>query len=92
VLLWLTERYRSMLIFAAAGRISLTLYILQSVYANIIFIYFGYYGQLTLTEILPRLIWFWVLQLLFAVLWLQKFKLGPVEWLWRKLSQQKTPN
>jgi uncharacterized protein len=76
---------------AAVGRMALTNYLLHSVILTTVFYGFGFglYGQV------PR---FWqmffvvamiALQLLVSPWWLNKYRFGPVEWVWRSLSYGK---
>lgn len=71
---------------AKAGRMSFTTYITQSVIATFIFYSYGFglYGQVNLITGTMIAIGIFVLQVLFAQLWLAKFKMGPLEWVWRK--------
>lgn len=71
---------------AKVGRMSFTTYIMQSVIATLIFYAYGFglYGQVDLlTGTLIAIVVF-IIQVIFAQLWLSKFKMGPLEWLWRK--------
>lgn len=73
---------------AKAGRMSLTTYITQSVVATTIFYSYGLglYGQVNLLTGTLMAIGIFALQLIFAELWLSKFKQGPLEMLWRKVT------
>jgi uncharacterized protein len=66
---------------------SLTNYLLQSVIG--VFIFKGFidlYGKLSLFA-LEVVAWItFSLMLLGSWLWLRKFRYGPMEWIWRKLS------
>ncbi|MBO1914318.1 DUF418 domain-containing protein, partial [Microvirga sp. 3-52] len=69
-----------------AGRMSLTIYITQSVVATLIFYSYGFglYGKVDLLAGTWIALGVFVVQVLFAELWLSKFRMGPLEWLWRK--------
>ncbi|MFD1206709.1 MULTISPECIES: DUF418 domain-containing protein [Sporosarcina] len=71
---------------AKAGRMSLTTYLTQSIVATIIFYGYGFglYGKVDLETGMMIAIGIFVLQVIFAELWLMKFKMGPFEWIWRK--------
>lgn len=71
---------------AKAGRMSLTTYIMQSIIATLIFYSYGFglYGKVDLVTGTWIAIGVFVIQVIFAELWLSKFKMGPLEWLWRK--------
>ncbi|WP_203364172.1 DUF418 domain-containing protein [Bacillus sp. REN10] len=74
--------------FAAVGRMSLTNYLLQSVISTLIFYPYGlaFYGQITLTTGVWLVLAIFALQVVLSELWLSKFKRGPVEHLWRKVT------
>jgi uncharacterized protein len=69
-----------------AGRMSLTTYITQSVVATLIFYSYGFglYGKADLLAGTWIAIGVFAVQVIFAELWLSKFRMGPLEWLWRK--------
>ena len=77
--------------FASVGRMALTNYILQSLTCTILFfgIGFGLFGQIDrwLQIIIVTLIW--TLQLICSKPWLEKFRFGPLEWLWRSFTYGK---
>ena len=72
----------------AVGRMAFTNYILQSVICTLIFDGYGLglfgsverWGQLLIT------IAVWILLLLLSPLWLGRFRQGPLEWSWRRLT------
>ncbi|UCZ53822.1 DUF418 domain-containing protein [Bacillus shivajii] len=71
--------------FGYVGRMALTNYLMQSVVMTTIFYGYGLglFGQLgTLIAILLAMVLF-VLQIIFSRFWLERYKFGPVEWLWR---------
>ncbi|MCZ2257248.1 DUF418 domain-containing protein [Sporosarcina sp. G11-34] len=69
-----------------AGRMSLTTYITQSIVATTIFYSYGFglYGKVDLITGTWIAVGVFILQVLFAELWLSKFRMGPLEWLWRR--------
>lgn len=76
---------------AAVGRAPLSNYFLQTLLGTALF-----YGEgLGLFGAVDRgMQWFvvaavWTCQLVFSLLWMRHFRLGPVEWAWRSLSQGK---
>lgn len=75
-------------LLAPIGRMSLTVYIFQS----IIFVplFYGYglalYSRIGLTNSFFAGIVLWVFQIFIAMLWLKRFKYGPLEWIWRMLT------
>jgi uncharacterized protein len=79
---WLTSR------LAAAGQMAFSNYILQSLICTTIFYGhgFGLFNQVSRTAQLGIVLAIWVLQLIVSPLWLQRFRFGPLEWLWRSLT------
>lgn len=73
---------------AKAGRMSLTIYIMQSLIATTIFYSYGLglYGQINLLTGTLLALGIFAVQLIFAELWLSKFNQGPLEILWRKIT------
>ena len=69
-----------------AGRMSLTTYITQSIVATMIFYSYGLglYGKVDLITGTWIAIGVFVIQVIIAELWFTKFRMGPLEWLWRK--------
>jgi uncharacterized protein len=77
---------------AAVGRMALTNYIMHSVICMFIFtgVGFGLFGKLERFELLYVVFAIWVFQLIVSPIWLKNFQFGPMEWLWRSLSYQKS--
>jgi uncharacterized protein len=78
--------------FAAAGRMAFTNYLGQTfimVFLAVGGIGMGLFGQLERVEQIQLVMAVWVFQLIFSMLWLQVFRFGPLEWLWRSLSYGK---
>lgn len=77
---------------AKAGRMSLTTYITQSIVATLIFYSYGFglYGQVNLLTGTWIAIGVFAIQVVGAEIWLSKFRMGPLEWLWRKGTYGKT--
>lgn len=79
---------------ASVGRMAFTNYIMQSVICS--FIFFGLsgiglarFGELTRSQLPPIVLGIWAFQIIFSVLWLRRFRFGPLEWLWRSLTYLK---
>lgn len=70
---------------------ALTCYLMQSVICTLIFHGrgLGQFGYFSRPQQLGVVIAIWLLQLVFASWWLQRFRFGPMEWLWRSLSYWK---
>jgi uncharacterized protein len=80
---WLAQR------IAAAGRCAFTNYLGTSLVAAFIFYGWGlgYYGSLSRAQawlVAPAL---WLVMLAWSKPWLDRFRYGPFEWLWRSLSR-----
>jgi len=72
-------------VLAPVGRMSLTIYVSQSL-CGVPFFYgygLGMYDKLTQLQALLLGMAFFTLQVLFAHWWLKRFHYGPLEWLWR---------
>ena len=78
---------------AAAGRMSLTNYLAQSIIGTLIFYNYGLglYGEVTLVTGTWLAAGIFFIQVILSELWLSKFKQGPMEKLWRVLTYQKLP-
>ncbi len=75
----------------AVGAQTLTAYILSSVLMNVVFYYYGlaWFNQLTRAEMLAVVPGIWAACVLFCTAWSSRFRLGPLEWIWRKLTYGK---
>jgi uncharacterized protein len=71
--------------FAAAGKMSLTNYLIQSVIGTLIFYHYGlgYYGQITVLTGIWVCVTVFAVQVIVSNLWLDRFKRGPMESVWR---------
>ncbi|HXH00054.1 MAG TPA: DUF418 domain-containing protein [Sphingomicrobium sp.] len=90
-LLWRAGR-RGLLEWAApAGRMALTNYLTQTIVQSAIFYGWGLglIGKFGLVFILPFSLAIFALQVTYSSIWLNHFRFGPVEWLWRSLTYGK---
>jgi len=73
---------------AAVGRTAFTNYLLQTVLATSVFYGhgLGLFGHLSRVELAGVVLAIWAVQIPASVLWLRRFRYGPVEWLWRTLT------
>lgn len=73
---------------AATGRMALTNYLTQSLLCAAFFNGWGFdqWNRLTKTEIAAVVLTIWTLQITWSLLWLRHFRLGPMEWLWRRIT------
>lgn len=71
---------------ACVGRMALSNYLLQTLICTTLFYRFGlfnHFDRLQLVAFVPAV---WVVNILFSLFWLRRFRQGPVEWLWRQLT------
>lgn len=73
---------------AEAGRMSMTIYLTQSIIGTLIFYGYGLglYGKISLATGTWLAFAIYVIQVVLASAWLSKFRQGPVEMLWRRLT------
>ncbi|MFP8952768.1 DUF418 domain-containing protein [Natrialbaceae archaeon A-arb3/5] len=73
---------------SAVGRTAFSNYLLQTVLATTIFYGhgLGLFGTLSRVELLGIVALIWAIQIPLSVAWLNRFRFGPVEWLWRTLT------
>ncbi|MEZ6023968.1 MAG: DUF418 domain-containing protein [Hyphomonadaceae bacterium] len=74
---------------AAVGRMAFTNYLTQSIIMTTIFWSgrgFGLYGEVDRPTLMAIVLAIWALQLIWSPLWLSRFSMGPLEWVWRRLS------
>ncbi|MEM9555010.1 MAG: DUF418 domain-containing protein [Acidobacteriota bacterium] len=87
VWLWASPGLRSLPLrsLAAVGRTALTNYIGQSAVMSILATSYGLglYGSLSRLQLLGLALLCFVLQMIVSVWWLQRFRIGPLEWIWR---------
>jgi uncharacterized protein len=75
----------------AAGRISISNYLFQSIVSTLIFYSYGlgYYGELSIFSGTMLALGVYVVQLGLSSWWVKRFYYGPVEWLWRSGTYMK---
>ncbi len=73
---------------AAVGQMAFSNYILQTVICTTLFYGhgFGLFGQVSRVGQFGTVVAIWAIQIPVSVLWLRRFRYGPLEWLWRTLS------
>lgn len=94
--MWLVRRYgegwfaRSI---ASTGRMALTNYIMQSFLVCVIAQHWGFamYGEVSQAQMLVIAVSIYVSQLFASPLWLSRFTMGPLEWLWRWWTYLRRP-
>jgi uncharacterized protein len=80
--------------FACAGRMAFTNYLTQTlsmVFLSVGGIGLGWWGTLERSELTMIVVTVWIVQLVVSTLWMQVFRYGPFEWLWRTLSYKSAP-
>tara|TARA_B110001452_G_C15205913_1_gene418359 strand:- start:267 stop:1484 length:1218 start_codon:yes stop_codon:yes gene_type:complete len=82
---WLSSLQRRL---AAVGRTAFTNYFMQSLICTFIFygVGLGLFNSSERWQQVLIVIGIWTLQLVLAPLWLEKYRFGPLEWLWRSLT------
>lgn len=76
---------------ACVGRMAFTNYLTHSVVCAIFFVGLGYYGQLERHQLYYVVFVICAVQLVLSPLWLSRFTMGPLEWLWRALTYGEMP-
>ncbi len=76
---------------AATGRMALTNYMMQTLICTLFFYGYGfsYFGHMKQWELYFMVAEIAMVQVIFSVLWLRFYQLGPMEWLWRCLIYKK---
>lgn len=77
---------------ARLGQMAFTNYLTQSIIMTTIFWSgrgLSLFGQLDRVQLWMCVIAIWALQLIWSPLWLSRFRMGPLEWIWRRLSYGK---
>jgi len=76
---------------AKVGRTAFSCYIMQSLICTAIFYSWGggLFGKLNRLEMLIVVPFVWAANLIFAHYWLKKYRMGPLEWLWRSLTESR---
>jgi len=96
LVLWLVRRgvlRRSLAALAATGRMALTNYLGQSAIAAVLFSGFGFglYAELSRAPLFGVALAIWVAQVALSVWWLGRYRMGPMEWVWRGLTYGSWP-
>jgi uncharacterized protein len=76
---------------AAAGQAAFTNYLGTSIFMTTIFYGYGLglYGDVSRLGLWAFVIGAWAVMLLWSKPWLERFRYGPLEWLWRSLARMK---
>ncbi len=73
---------------AAVGRMALTNYFLQTILCTTLFYGYGlgYFATIEYPQLWLVVLGIWAINIIFSMLWLRFFTMGPFEWLWRVLT------
>lgn len=85
-LLWMTGAQRVLQGLAPAGRMPLTNYIGASLVATLLVLATHSFGRLSVTAASAAGVLIWCLSLWWSAVWFRRHSIGPLEWLWRRLS------
>jgi uncharacterized protein len=92
ILYWVKSAQGSALMtrFGAAGRAAFTNYLGTSLICTTIFYGYGFglYGELSRASLYLVVLGVWAIMLLWSKPWLDRFRYGPLEWLWRSLARR----
>lgn len=94
LLILVIERYSGSFLLArvtAAGQAAFTNYLGTSIIMTSIFYGYGLglYGNFSRVALWPFVLGTWIFMLLWSKPWLERFRYGPLEWLWRSLARGK---
>ena len=76
---------------AAVGRMAFTNYLMHSLICLILFVLLGWYGALERHQLYYVVFAIWAGQLIVSPIWLQHYRFGPMEWLWRYMTYGSRP-
>lgn len=90
-LAWLAARVRCMSVLAAAGRMSLSNYLLQSLVMTLVFYHYGLrlFDRVGPAAGFLLAVVVYATQVALSNLWFRYFRYGPAEWLWRSATYGK---
>jgi uncharacterized protein len=79
---------RALMPIAAAGRMALTNYLMQSVVCTLLFYGYGLglHDRVGVAQGVLVTVVLWGVQVVVSTLWLSRYAYGPMEWLWRSLT------
>lgn len=76
---------------ASVGRMAFTNYLTHSLVCAILFVGLGYFGQFERHQLYFVVFAIWAVQLVVSPMWLSRYRMGPLEWLWRGLTYGELP-
>jgi uncharacterized protein len=94
-LIFLRDDWRPIVLpFAAVGRMALTDYLMQSVVCTLFFYHYttGLYGRVGPAIGLLATVILYGAQVVFSNWWLERYRFGPMEWVWRGMTYGRFPS
>ena len=87
----LASRVRWLIFLAAAGRMSLSNYLLQSLVMGFVFYHYGLklFDRISPSAGLLLAVGIYAVQVALSSLWFRRYRYGPAEWAWRSLTYWK---
>lgn len=78
-------------LFANVGRMALTNYMMQTILCSLYFFGFGFnhYGEYDAKGLLLFVMIIWAIQITYSKIYFHFFQIGPLEWLWKRLTYGK---
>lgn len=76
-------------LFAPVGQMAFTNYLTQTlIMTSIFYMPWGprLFGRLDYAQLWGVVLGVWILQMIWSPLWLSRFRMGPLEWAWRRLT------
>jgi uncharacterized protein len=75
------------------GRMSLTVYLSESILCTALASWWGFalFGTMSDARLSLIALVVWAVLVVAATLWLQRFSIGPLEWLWRRATYMRNP-
>ena len=76
---------------AAVGRMAFSNYISHTIICSTIFYGYGFglFNRFGRFQLMGFVLAIWIVQIIVSPLWLERFRFGPLEWLWRSLTYGK---
>ena len=87
-LVLLSRKWKFLRLWAPAGQMALTNYLVQNIFSTWLFFGYGFglYSDLPGMWVIVIAVGLYALQLAGSHFWLKKFRFGPAEWVWRSLT------
>jgi uncharacterized protein len=78
-------------LFSNVGRMAFTNYIMQTILCSFYFFGFGlgHFGEYHAKGLFLFVVCIWIIQIVYSNIYLHYFQMGPLEWLWKRLTYGK---